>query len=383
MTKTRSETLDDEAQSFVEGLHEATYCGEGGPSRIEGMRFVTGVVGIELEFAGHEVEVAGICGFDSVGYDHDTYGETVVKSDSSCGAEVVSPPTPLRNLWRDHSSLAYAQDDLRVHYDDPESYRSCGVHVHVGVRATPGDVTALDRRRIDRAWSNYRARKAAIDAFCGTNRDPEISAEAKRYCDSVLGLSTKYGQLNVEPLLCGRQPTIEFRQLGQTRQGGVRSRERMVRHPECSSLDLMGTAEYEEWVLSLIETNSEWRNSSHYNGLRLSQGGRAAPAPRTTEQAAAVVRHYYPRHPGRAVERVEVTRSPSGPHSFVSWAEIVEWATFCVLLTEASTRRPGWIIKARDAIGSTRPIDRASWSDFWERPRGLALIEKNTNNEED
>lgn len=58
-----------------------------------------------------------------------------------------------------------------------------------------------------------------------------------------------------------------------------------------------------------------------------------------------------------------------GEPKFHSWGDIVEWALFVDLLTEAAARPGGWIIEARDATyGSFRPYDGNKWSGYWVRP---------------
>lgn len=179
-------------------------------------RFVTGVIGLEVEFPVTSNELASACrglmgplgSAIDVGYNHDVYSSWVVKSDSSCGSELVSPPTPIGEL------LPLLEEIFKLirtysRYTDPSAWMKCGVHVHVGVRRP--EAPGLLERRLDRLWRAYDRRWGqVVDLF--PHRNPITSAHCKRYCSRQLALGEKYGAVNVSHLMRGRMDTIEFRQ---------------------------------------------------------------------------------------------------------------------------------------------------------------------------
>ena len=202
-------------------------------------RWITGSVGIEVEYPIGEFQAHLGLNADVryVGYTHATYRDPVIKHDGSCGVtydgdhtdgcELVSPPTHLSQL-QPFGRLAerlsesinfteYFDDSEYTREAEPFDYRLCGVHVHVGMAIDHGELSSsINRRRLDRLWHSYIARRAAILEFVGDDRDPLKSQHAARYCGDYMAMSDKYGQLNLSPIMSGRQQTIEFRQMGHT-----------------------------------------------------------------------------------------------------------------------------------------------------------------------
>ena len=353
-------------------------------------KLITGLVGIEVEFPMQEedaedvLQEEGWSGIDSVGYNHDVYtGRTVIKHDSSCGVgglpgcELVSPPTSIVDLLSGGSAFLAQVRTLRefghLNTGDaprPVDYAKCGIHVHVGLLDEVAMYPNSDRfrRRLDVVWRSYSARSAAINSFCGANRNPSLSRHASRYCGAHLALSDKYGQINASPVLSGSMSTIEFRQLGHTWTPHV---DHPVTEPTAEELGMAPRLIGPD--VSVVNNDCPPFYSVYVNNATGERWRGLGPSPTWVQEhlQANDERYEWDEEFSRRLNAWRLEHGPeSGAHTLHPIEAIAEWALFVMLLTEASAHRPGWIISERDATyGPTNPLTNLPWAgQFWTRP---------------
>lgn len=169
---------------------------------------ITGLIGVEFEFPLDPDELSEITGHENVGYNHNVYDTPVIKSDSSCGSELVTHPFNLKKV----DEFRFAVDEaLATCLNEDLSFHRCGLHVHVGV--DPQLVGAPLRNKLMRLWVAYDDQWDEILRVFPW-RNPETNSSVSRFCGRYLGIGDKYGSINVSHLLGGGMYTVEFRQAG-------------------------------------------------------------------------------------------------------------------------------------------------------------------------
>lgn len=185
--------------------------------------FTDRTFGVEIEFIGTKekaleaIKTAGIsCHIEAYDIDHRVPTEWKITHDRSIGyenGELVSP------ILRGQDGLDQVRKVLRALRGIGHTVnRSCGVHVHVGVR----DLTGAD---IVNVFQRYQKHELEIDGFMPVSRRANNNSNYIRSlrdidfrdCDSVYDVrdemdEDRYFKLNVMSYF--RQKTLEFRQHG-------------------------------------------------------------------------------------------------------------------------------------------------------------------------